>query len=362
MFQLSFLIILPMEDVVELRCNKKKKKTHDQIDHLPAYAFLPRDLICYLLMLVIDGAKSAVVTWRVCKLWRVFTGVILPKVVTSWDFVNYDTLDPRGRAIWPGSFLNPLKDLNLKRVEIEQYYRMLKKSTVSTVDITLPNILEVYANLIEYRFTFRFNCPCTLWKKNATIYLVHRLDVGEMNINEIRQHKDGSLSMKRQFIDECYHTYGGIKSIQALKTNDVYLKKLDVDEGLCDSYDCKISMGSFKKITSAFDGIFGRMFHIKIIDGVFIMKQIGGYTEYPYLFLWSNDELKRRDAELLWGSDIRKCTPDIFSMDIWIHHMRCVGDFEFVYFRKFHSGAGYKLQTLAKNSKMSLFTEIMSIC
>ena len=113
-------------------------------------------------------------------------------------------------------------------------------------------------------------------------------------------------------------------------------------------------------VKSALDGKLGRMFDIKIVDGVFIMKQIVGYTEYPCLFLWSNDELKMGDVKLLWDSDIRKCTSEIFAIDMWIHHMSCVGDFEFVYFRKLHFGTGYRLQTLVKNSTISLFTDIMS--
>lgn len=374
-----------MTEIVPRRSKRNRTPSHP-IDYLPAYSILPPDLIRYLLIFVIN-AKSAVVTWKVCKLWRSFTLYILPKIVTNWDFVNHGTLDLNGRAIWSGSFLNIIRKIDYRNRESLLYTLKGKRSSDSKVDVILPNILEFFdSQSIEYKYTLRVHCPCTSWGKESRISFLNGVNLEFESVNLIRQNKHGQLLLKKQN-GKRYHPLTipiwvdtridyirvAFPEIPLGPVKDPF-EKLGINEDFREYYDCKISMETFKKFSSLFwRSVTGR---IKIVNGVFILSGTIHYYDSEsrdsdqtanddssdgVILLWNDDKLKLKDVKALWNSDSLKCNAEYIAIDRWIHHIMCIGDFEFIYFRKVHFGGGYNLQTLVDNSEMSLFSEIASV-
>ena len=376
-----------MKETNGLRRSKRQKVTRRPKDYSPEYALLPKDLIFYLLMFVIN-AKTAVVTWRVCKLWRIATLRFLPKIVTSWDFVNHGTLDLNGRAIWPGSFLNLIRDIGYKTKQAESLSLQRKQSSASKVDVILPNILEIFdSQYTEYKGTLRLYCPCTSWRENARIAFLSGDLLHMDSVNLIRQNKYGQLSLKRHNgkrysalsipiwvdnrVDELRAICPEMFPLGLTVQNEI--EKLEINYDLIDHYDCKISNGTFKR----FNHLFWRYGagKIKIVDGVFILRgdkssdsdssaSDSGVTSNDNdgdILLWNDDKLKLKDVEALWNSDILKCEAGYLAIDRWIHYIRCVDHFDFIHFRKVYFEGGYNLQALVKNDKMILFSEIMSV-
>lgn len=296
---------------------------------------IPYEIIYHILTFVIITNKDACDFLMICPRWKICIDHIFANLNPTWDFKRYrvSPLDfPIYNAIWDDTLYELIKRINDYGKEIVNDPKVSNKRVNPKVDLILPNILEIYDSVEDYKFKFHLKCPCTIWNHNATVKLRNGYT-----------HKSGPIIQTSFSLNNIENK----KFATSLDSSDIsiYLEihcKLNPNEFIFDQNymehtDLNLSMETIfeldKKMESPFNEDSYNFLSIGILDGMFILCISNVVNEL--IPLWSSknlsfDELSKIQNRRTWKEKERYHYVRICVIKTWINHLKCIQPFDFI--------------------------------
>lgn len=324
---------------METRQRKRQRIVREIERSKEILATIPYEILCHILTFIIIFNEDAKVVWIVFPDWRPCIKVIFAKLNPTWDF-KASCVSPirfrQGMAFWSTALYDMINRITF----YGDIFLRKGSEPESCIKVTTPNIIEIYDKAGDYRFAFRFKCPCTIWYRDQHFTLeknyTHNSKKGFIYIN---QHQIG-------LIDATYP-----KKCRSITRNCLFSIKANIlileEEG----FDVQLSYESFndlEKLANLFTSNDHFMYKniyvsIYIINGVIILGgQKKGFTGSDgWLPVWNNKGLSMEEMIKVWPEDEEldvMCYPQMRSLKAWICHLNIIKPFDFINLRIIHQG------------------------
>ena len=293
----------------------------------PVTFIIPYDILHYIFTFLIFTNKDAWGFWMICRRWQMCIERIYANLNPTWDFQLQRVLPlnfPIYNAIWDDKLYALIKNINDYGEEIVNDPQVINKTTNPKIDLTLPNILEIYDRVRDYTFTFRLKCPCTIWNHNATVKLTNE-----------NTHKGGPIIQTSFSLNSIEHEEVAISLDRTdLGTYlDIHCKLIPNHFGS----DLELSMESIfeleKKMESSLNENSDNFLLLDLSNGRFTLGMSHAIGEWiPF---WSSENLPINELVKIHNSKTNKEKEGLHFVRIcviktWINHLKYMQPFDFI--------------------------------
>ena len=357
-------------------CDERPTKVQKTVNFplgLSPLILIPLEIAYYMLTFVIITNEDAKNPWEVFHDWRPCINSIFARLNPTWDFKEHymSPIDYKGGAIWDTSMYDMIKKVCDYGALMQEPPNEEFGDDVSTngdeehsrIDITEPNILEVFDDDYGYKFILRLECPCTVWTHSDRMVLNTEYSPEGDSIYLVQDSVGLFDNLTYERVGDNSETEDGDRKV----------------ETIIDPCDCKLSMESISELEK-------ELWHINdderlcdsvllcIIEGVLTLRaaeqrnlEVTVGMDIPELSwdqIWNHKNLSTDEVSKIISRQTdekieHEYMTGIYILLTWIYHLKCIAPFDFVEMKTIiykYSGC-YRIRSRVVKDGLSMFCE-----